>query len=87
MYEVIRQKKPPREVYARRLAEEGVAGSGEAEQLMRARMGQLETELEFTEKLAAEIADGSLGGVDYWRAAHERFLAGEEAQPFALPTE
>jgi DNA-binding PadR family transcriptional regulator len=51
------------------------------------RRGQLETELEFTEKLAASIADGSLGGVDQWRKAFEAFSAGEEVPPFALPTE
>jgi len=50
MYEVIRKKKPPREVYAQRLAQEGVATGGEADDLMRERMARLETELERTRK-------------------------------------
>ena len=51
------------------------------------RRGQLEAELEFTEKLAASIADGSLGGVDEWRTAFEAFSAGEEVPPFASGVE
>jgi DNA-binding PadR family transcriptional regulator len=51
------------------------------------RRGQVEAELEFTEKLMASIADGSLGGVDYWREVHEHYLAGEEVPPFTLPTD
>lgn len=51
------------------------------------RRGQLETELGFTEKLAASIADGSLGGVDLWRKAFEAFSAGEEVPPFAFGAE
>jgi DNA-binding PadR family transcriptional regulator len=49
------------------------------------RRRMLEVELEFAEKLAASIADGSLGGVDSWREAHQRYLAGEEVPPFTLP--
>ncbi|MFN2548574.1 MAG: thiamine pyrophosphate-dependent enzyme, partial [Myxococcales bacterium] len=48
MYEVIRNKKPPRQVYAQRLGEEGVATDGEADAIMRKRMARLEEELERT---------------------------------------
>lgn len=48
------------------------------------RHGQLEAELEFTEKLLASIADGSLGGVDVWREVHRRYEAGEEVEPWTL---
>jgi DNA-binding PadR family transcriptional regulator len=51
------------------------------------RQGQLAAELEFTEKLLAAIADGSLGGVDRWRELHRRYEAGEEVEPFALPSD
>src|SRR5256885_14026223 len=54
MYEVIRQKSTPRDVYARRLAEEGVASDGEADALMRERMERLEQELERTRKQGAK---------------------------------
>jgi DNA-binding PadR family transcriptional regulator len=49
------------------------------------RRGQIEAELEFTEKLAASIADGSLGGIELWRRAHEAYLAGEEVPRFEFP--
>ena len=48
------------------------------------RRGQLEAELEFTEKLVTSIADGSLGGVDVWREMHRRYEAGEEVEPWTL---
>jgi len=48
------------------------------------RRGQLEAELEFTEKLLASIEDGSLGGVDRWREVHRRYEAGEEVEPMTL---
>ena len=63
MYEVIRQKKPPREVYARRLSEEGVAGGGEAEELMRARVARLEAELERTRKEGAKRSFSAMAGL------------------------
>ena len=50
------------------------------------RRGQIEAEIEFVDKLAASIADGSLDGVDYWRRIHEQEAAGEEVTPFRLPT-
>ncbi|HUJ28039.1 MAG TPA: 2-oxoglutarate dehydrogenase E1 component, partial [Myxococcales bacterium] len=56
MYEVIRSKQPPREVYAHRLAEEGVATDGEADTLMRRRVETLEAELERTRKEGAKRA-------------------------------
>ncbi len=63
MYEVIRQKKPPRDVYARRLAEEGVATDGEADQLMRERMERLESELERTRKEGAKRSFSAMAGL------------------------
>jgi 2-oxoglutarate dehydrogenase E1 component len=63
MYEVIRQKKPPRDVYARRLAEEGVATDGEADELMRARMERLEAELERTRKEGAKRSSSAMAGL------------------------
>ncbi|HET9753808.1 MAG TPA: 2-oxoglutarate dehydrogenase E1 component, partial [Myxococcales bacterium] len=63
MYEVIRQKKPPREVYARRLAEEGVATGGEADQLMQERMERLEAELERTRKEGARRSFSAMAGL------------------------
>ncbi|HEX6755395.1 MAG TPA: PadR family transcriptional regulator [Mycobacteriales bacterium] len=49
------------------------------------RLGQLEAELEFTEKLRGSIADGSLGGVDHWREANRQYEAGEEVTAFGGP--
>jgi 2-oxoglutarate dehydrogenase E1 component len=63
MYEAIRQKKPPREVYAERLAEEGVAAGGEADRLMRERMERLEAELERTRKEGAKRAFSAMAGL------------------------
>jgi DNA-binding PadR family transcriptional regulator len=48
---------------------------------------QIEAEIEFVDKLAASIRDGSLEGVDYWREIHRQYAAGEEVAPFRLPTE
>jgi hypothetical protein len=50
------------------------------------RRGQIEAEIEFVDKLAASIIDGSLDGVDYWRRIHEQDAAGEEVTPFRLPS-
>src|SRR5438067_2419931 len=63
MYEVIRQKKPPREVYAQRLAQEGVATGGEADELMRERMARLEAELERTRKEGAKRTSSAMAGL------------------------
>jgi 2-oxoglutarate dehydrogenase E1 component len=63
MYEAIRRKKPPREVYARRLAEEGVATDGEAEKLMQKRMERLESELERTRKEGAKRSFSAMAGL------------------------
>ncbi len=51
------------------------------------RQGQLAAELAFTEELLGSIEDGSLGGVEAWREAHRRFVAGEEVEPFPLTPE
>ena len=51
------------------------------------RRGQIEAEIEFVDKLAASIADGSLGGVDYWRETSRQVADGEEVTPFRLPSE
>src|SRR5437868_574723 len=63
MYEVIRRKQPPREVYARRLGEEGVATDGEADQLMKDRMARLEVELERTRKEGAHRSYSAMAGL------------------------
>src|SRR5438477_570721 len=63
MYEVIRQKSPPREVYAQRLAQEGVATGGEADELMRERMAKLEAELERTRKEGAKRTSSAMAGL------------------------
>jgi 2-oxoglutarate dehydrogenase E1 component len=63
MYQVIRQKRPPREVYARRLAEEGVATGGEADELMKRRVETLEAELERTRKEGAKRSLSAMAGL------------------------
>jgi DNA-binding PadR family transcriptional regulator len=50
------------------------------------RRGQIEAEIEFVDRLAASIEDGSLDGVDYWREAARQHAAGEEVTPFRLPS-
>jgi DNA-binding PadR family transcriptional regulator len=49
------------------------------------RRGQVEAEIEFVDKLAGSIRDGSLDGVDFWRESHRQDAAGEEVTPFRLP--
>jgi DNA-binding PadR family transcriptional regulator len=49
------------------------------------RQGQIEAEIEFVDKLAASIRDGSLEGVDLWRENHRQYAAGEEVTAFRLP--
>jgi DNA-binding PadR family transcriptional regulator len=51
------------------------------------RRGQIEAELQFVDKLAASIEDGSLEGVDYWREIARQHAAGEEVTPFRLPNQ
>ncbi len=82
MYEMIRRKSPPREVYARRLAEEGVASNGEADALMRERMERLEQDLERTRKRGAKRASTSaMAGL--W----SKYRGGpESAAPPEVPT-
>ena len=63
MYDVIRKKRPPREVYARRLAEEGVATDGEADELMQRRVAKLEEELERTRKEGAKRSFSAMAGL------------------------
>jgi 2-oxoglutarate dehydrogenase E1 component len=80
MYEVIRQKKPPREVYARRLSEEGVATDGEADELMRQRMAKLEEELERTRKAGAKRSYSAMAGL--W----SRYRGGPDKETPEVPT-
>jgi 2-oxoglutarate dehydrogenase E1 component len=80
MYEVIRQKKPTREVYARRLAEEAVATDGEAEELMRQRMAKLEEELERTRKAGAKRSYSAMAGL--W----SRYRGGPDKETPEVPT-
>ena len=49
------------------------------------RRGQTEAEIEFVDKLAASIRDGSLDGVELWRENHRQYAAGEEVTAFRLP--
>src|SRR3954469_2831308 len=63
MYEVIRAKRPPREVYAQRLAEEGVTSGGEADELLRARMSRLDAELDRTRKEGAKRTFSAMAGL------------------------
>jgi 2-oxoglutarate dehydrogenase E1 component len=63
MVEVIKQKRPPREVYARRLAEEGVATDAEADQLMHKRVEKLEAELTRTRKEGTKRASSAMAGL------------------------
>jgi len=63
MYDVIRKKEPPRQVYARRLAEEGVTAGGEADDLMRQRMARLEEELERTRREGAKRSFSAMAGL------------------------
>ncbi|HEY4731180.1 MAG TPA: 2-oxoglutarate dehydrogenase E1 component, partial [Myxococcales bacterium] len=80
MYEVIRQKSPPREVYARRLAEEGVAGGGEADALMRERMERLDKELDRTRKQGAKRSSSAMAGL--W----SKYRGGPESAAPEVPT-
>src|SRR6267143_1868902 len=63
MYEVIRQKPPARAIYARKLAESGIATPQEAEELMHARVQQLEGELERTRKTGAKRTQSAMAGL------------------------
>src|SRR5882724_3395795 len=80
MYEVIRQKSPPREVYARRLAEEGVASGGEADALMRERMERLDKELDRTRKQGAKRSSSAMAGL--W----SKYRGGPESAAPDVPT-
>jgi 2-oxoglutarate dehydrogenase E1 component len=80
MYEVIRQKSPPREVYARRLANEGVATGGEADALMRDRMERLEAELERTRKQGAKRSSSAMAGL--W----SKYRGGPESSAPEVPS-
>jgi len=80
MYEVIRQKRPPREVYARRLADEGVATDGEADTLMKQRMERLEAELERTRKEGAKRSFSAMAGL--WK----KYRGGPDSETPEVPT-
>jgi len=51
------------------------------------RRGQIEAEIQFVDKLATSIEDGSLDGVNYWREIARQRAAGEEVTPFRLPNQ
>jgi 2-oxoglutarate dehydrogenase E1 component len=80
MYEVIRRKKPPREVYAKRLADEGVATGSEADELMQKRMQKLEEELERTRKEGAHRSVSAMAGL--W----SKYQGGPDAKNPEVPT-
>src|SRR6267142_2080640 len=63
MYEVVRRKPPARAIYARKLAESGIATPQEAEELMHARVQQLEEELELTRKTGAKRTQSAMAGL------------------------
>ncbi|HKC60389.1 MAG TPA: 2-oxoglutarate dehydrogenase E1 component [Myxococcales bacterium] len=63
MYQVVRRKPPARAIYARQLAESGIATPQEAEELMRARVQQLEEELERTRKTGAKRTQSAMAGL------------------------
>ena len=82
MYEVIRNKQPPREVYARRLAEEGVASDGEADALMKQRVERLESELERTRKEGAKRT-----GISAMAGLWNKYRGGPDAETPDVPTQ
>jgi 2-oxoglutarate dehydrogenase E1 component len=80
MYEVIRRKPPARAIYARQLAESGIATPQEAEELMRARVAELEEELERTRKMGAKRTQSAMAGL--W----SKYRAGPDADTPEVPT-
>jgi len=80
MYEVVRQKSPPREVYARRLAEEGVINPGEADALMRARMERLDAELDKTRRQGGRRSSSAMAGL--W----SKYRGGPDSSVPEVPT-
>jgi 2-oxoglutarate dehydrogenase E1 component len=63
MYEVIRRKPPAREIYAQQLEREGEVTREEAQQLMDARVQQLEETLEKTRKSGAHRTESPMAGL------------------------
>ena len=80
MVEVIKQKRPPREVYAKRLADEGVASPAEADLLMERRMARLEEELERTRKEGARRSNSAMAGL--W----SQYRGGPDTETPEVPT-
>ena len=80
MYEVIRQKQPPREVYAQRLREEGEISQEEADAIMQRRVNQLEQELEKTRKEGARRSFSAMAGL--W----SKYKGGPDAQTGEVET-
>jgi 2-oxoglutarate dehydrogenase E1 component len=74
MVQVIKHKRPPREVYAKRLAEEGVATNAEADELMHKRMDKLEAELNRTRKEGTKRSNSAMAGL--W----SKYRGGPDAQ-------
>src|SRR5438270_11547712 len=80
-HEVISAKQPPRQVYAQRLADEGVATDGEADQIMRARVDQLERELERTRKEGTRRQVSAMAGL--WK----KYRGGPDSQTPEVQTQ
>src|SRR3954468_18462116 len=80
MVEAIKRKRPPREVYARRLAEEGVAAVAEADDLMHQRVEKLEAELTRTRKEGAKRSFSAMAGL--W----PKYRGGPDAENPEVPT-
>jgi len=74
MYEVVRRKPPAREIYARKLAADGIASAREADELMKARVQELEEELEITRKTGAKRTFSAMAGL--WA----KYKGGPEAE-------
>jgi len=80
MYEVVRRKPPARAIYARQLAESGIATSDEAQELMRARIAELEEELERTRKTGVKRTESAMAGL--W----SKYRGGPDADTPEVPT-
>jgi 2-oxoglutarate dehydrogenase E1 component len=80
MVEAIKAKKPPREVYARRLAEEDVATMAEADELMQKRVDKLEAALTDTRKEGTKRSNSAMAGL--W----SKYRGGPDADTPEVPT-
>ncbi|HEY2029050.1 MAG TPA: 2-oxoglutarate dehydrogenase E1 component [Myxococcales bacterium] len=80
MVDVIKHKRPPREVYAKRLGDEGVATDGEADELMHKRVEKLEAELNRTRKEGTKRSVSAMAGL--W----SKYRGGPDSETPEVPT-